>query len=128
MKNVARPKRPRERVATPLELQDEAERCRRARETHRPLAPTPAPSEGNLVKCLVVFAAWRPCCICGSLTLFVNSQARTEGDVECPSCVRVRENLAKRLQRPPLHERVRFHLASLFTVSNDNGVASTVGG
>jgi hypothetical protein len=34
--------------------------------------------------------------------------------------VRVREDLAKRLRRPSLPERVRFHLASIFSVANDN--------
>jgi hypothetical protein len=119
MHKVSRSKRtaPRERTATPAELADETERCRRAREKARQ-ATEPEP-EGNLAKCLVTFARWRKCCVCGSLTLFVNTQARTDGDVECPSCVRVRENIAKRL-RPSLPMRAALHLRSLFSTANDN--------
>ena len=126
MRNVTRRSTrtaPRERVATPAELADDRRRCLAAREQHRPLAPlppTPAPSEGNLVKCLVVFAAWRKCCVCGSETLFVDGQCRTDSDCECGLCQGIREDLARRLRRTSLHERARFHLAGLFTTANDN--------
>jgi len=117
--------RVRERTATPAELADDRRRCLTAREQHRPLAPlppTPAPSEGNLVKCLVVFAAWRPCCVCGSLVLYVDARCRTDADVECPTCQGIREDLAKRL-RPSLPMRAALHLHALFSTANDNGEA-----
>jgi hypothetical protein len=118
MRTVPRPKKtaPRERTATPAELADEAERCRRAREAQR--APAP-PQEGNLVKCLVVFARWRRCCVCSRPVLYVDARCRTDADVECPSCVRVREDLAKRL-RPSLPMRAALHLWGLFATGNDN--------
>jgi hypothetical protein len=86
------------------------------------LAPV---QEGNLVKCLVVFARWRQCCTCQSLVLYVNANARTTGDVECKTCIGLREDLARRLRpaRPSLPRRVALHLWGLFaTTSNDNGV------
>jgi len=73
------------------------------------------------VACLVTFAAWRRCAVCGSLTLFVNSQAQTDGDFECGLCQGIRENLAKRL-RLSLPLRVAMHLHTLFAIANDNGV------
>ena len=116
---MAKIPRVRERTATAAELEEETERCRRAREAHRPLAP--APIEGNLCACLVTFAKWRPCCVCGAVfVLYVNAQARTDGDVECSTCQGIREDLAKRLRYTKLSDRVRFHLRSLFAVANDN--------
>jgi hypothetical protein len=78
MRKVSRSKRttPRERVATPEELADEAQRWNRAREARRVVAPEPI--EGNLCAVLVTFAAWQRCAVCGSLTLYVNSQAQTQ--------------------------------------------------
>jgi hypothetical protein len=107
-----------ERTATPEELAEDRRRYLAAKA--RPPAIEPAPIEGNLCAVLVTFAAWRQCCCCQSLTLYVNSQARTTGDFECGLCKDIRENLAKRLRRPSLHERVRFHLAGLFSTANDN--------
>jgi hypothetical protein len=109
--------RVRERVATPEELAEEARRWERSREAQR--APAPA-AEGNLCAVLVTFAAWRKCCVCARPVLYVDARCRTDDDVECPTCQAVREDLAKRLRRPSLHERVRFHLAGLFATSNDN--------
>ena len=123
VKNVPRPKRPRERVATPAELADEAERCRRAREAHRPLAPKPEPAEANLCGALVCLARWRKCCVCGSETLFVDERGRADADFECGLCQGIRENLAKRLRYVKLAGRVRFHLDALFLTGNDNGEA-----
>ena len=114
---MAKIPRVRERTATPEELRDEAERCRRAREKARQ-GTEPEP-EGNLVKCLVTFARWRKCCVCGSETLYVNEQARTDGDFECKLCVDIRDRLAKRL-RPSLPMRAALHLRSLFSTANDN--------
>jgi hypothetical protein len=110
-----------ERTASPTELAEDTERCRRAREAHRPLAPV---QEGNLVKCLVVFARWRQCCTCQSLVLYVNANARTTGDVECKTCIGLREDLARRLRpaRPSLPMRAALHLRALFSTGNDNGV------
>ena len=116
MKNVPRPKRPRERVATAAELADEAARCRRAREAQR--APAP-PQEGNLCACLVLMARWRKCCVCGSETLFVDERGRSDGDFECGLCKGIREDLAKRL-RPSLPMRAAMHLRALFSTANDN--------
>ena len=110
--------RVRERTATAAELDDETERCRRAREQRRPLAPEPEPSNANLCGALVLLARWRKCAVCGSETLYVNEQAQTEGDFECGLCVQVREDLAKRLRYVKLASRVRFHLGALF--ANDN--------
>jgi hypothetical protein len=114
---MAKIPRVRERTATPEELRDDAERCRHAREKARQVAE-PEP-ESNLVKCLVTFARWRKCCVCGSETLFVNSQARTEGDFECGLCQRTREDLAESL-RPSLPMRAALHLRALFSTANDN--------
>jgi len=112
---------PPSRVATPEELADEAQRWERAREAQQ------APIESNLCACLVMLGRWRRCCCCGSLVLFVNEQARADGDVECGLCVKIRESLAKRL-RPSLPMRAALHLRALFSTGNDNGVALTVGG
>ena len=107
--------RVRERTATPAELEEDRRRCLAAKSK----PPTPAPTEGNLVKCLVVFAAWRKCCVCGSLTLFVDGRCRTDDDFECGFCQGIREDLAKRL-RPPMPMRAALHLRSLFSTANDN--------
>jgi hypothetical protein len=126
MQTVPRPKKtaPRSRCATPLELADEARRWERAREAQR--APTPAPeTQSNLCAVLVTFAAWRRCCTCQSLVLYVNANARATGDVECPTCIGVREDLAKRLRRPSLPMRAALHLRALFATSNDNHEART---
>jgi hypothetical protein len=80
--------------------------------------------EGNLCTCLVTFARWRKCCVCGSETLYVNSQAQTDGDFECGLCVEIRENLAKRLRYTKLSSRVATHLHTLLAIANDNGVQS----
>jgi hypothetical protein len=82
-----------------------------------------ATPDANLCACLVTFAAWRKCCVCGSLTLFVNEQARTDGAFECGLCREIREGLAERLRRTPILERVALHLRSLFATANDNGAA-----
>jgi hypothetical protein len=123
MRTVSRPKKtaPRDRCVTLLELADEAERWRRAREKAR---QAPEPMEGNLCAVLVTFAAWRPCCVCGSLTLYVNENARTDSDFECGLCKEIRENLAKRLRRPSLPLRVGLHLRALFSTANDNAAVS----
>jgi hypothetical protein len=75
--------------------------------------------EGDLCACLVTFARWRKCCVCCSETLYVNSQAQTDGDFECGLCQRIREDLAKKL-RPPLPLRAALHLRSLHCTANDN--------
>jgi hypothetical protein len=97
--------------ATPEELEDERRRWERA--------TRPAPIEGNLCACLVMLARWCPCCVCGSLTLYANERARTDGDFECGVCVEIRETLAKRL-RPSLPLRAALHLRTLFSTANDN--------
>jgi len=111
MRTASRPKRPRERVATPAELADEQSRWERATK--------PAPIEGNLCRALVYFAAWRPCPACGALVLFVDERAQTDSKFTCGRCDERREALGKRW-RPSLPDRVRFHLASLFSIANDN--------
>ena len=100
----------------------EAGRFREAREQHRPLAP--APTEGNLRACLVLLARFRTCSVCSRPVLFVSDQGRSDGDVECPTCVQVREDLARRLRYTKLASRVRAHLADLFATANDNAVPS----
>lgn len=109
--------RVRERTATPEELEDDRRRCLAARTK----PPTPGPAaEGNLVKCLVVFARWRTCSVCRSRPLlFVDARCRTDADVECPTCQRIRENLAKRL-KPSLPMRAALHLWGLFSTANSN--------
>jgi len=84
--------------------------------------PCRCSDEGNLCACLVTFSAWRKCCVCGSETLYVNSQARTDTDFECGICQRIREDLAKKLARPSLPMRAALHLRSLFSTANDNTV------
>jgi hypothetical protein len=108
--------RVRERTATTEELAEDRRRCLAAKA--RPPAPA-AVQEGNLCACLVTFAAWRKCCVCSRPVLCVDPRCRTVGDVECPACVRVREDLAKRL-RPSLPLRAALHLWGLFATSNDN--------
>ncbi len=117
MGTVSRPKRnaPRERVATPSELEEDRRRCLAAKAK----PPTPAPIEGNLCAVLVRFAAWRPCCVCGSLTLYVNENVRTDTDFECGLCKEIRESLAK-LLRPSHPLRTALCLRSLFSTANDN--------
>lgn len=112
--------RVRERTATPAELADEGKRCRHAREKTRPLATT-TEDEGNLCGALVLLARWRRCCCCNRLVLYVNDQARTDGNVECPTCQGVREALARKLRQTPVLERVALHLWGLFATANDNG-------
>jgi hypothetical protein len=83
--------------------------------------PTPAPAqEGNLCACLVTFARWRKCCVCGSETLFVDERGHSDADLECGLCVAVREGLARRLRFAKLASRLRGRLAVLFTSTNDN--------
>jgi hypothetical protein len=89
---------PRSRCATPEELRDETERCRRAREEHRPLAPAPEPT-GNLARTLIYFAAWRPCSSCGTRVLYVGSDARTDSDFTCGGCLARKESLAEQARR-----------------------------
>ena len=148
MKNVARPKRPRERTATPPTTAPAPEpayvidcRVACAREVvltglaastaaevpPEPEPPPPAP-EGNLCGVLVAFAAWRHCCVCGSLVLYVNPQARTDGDFTCGICEGLREHLAERLRLPSLPDRAALHLRALFATGNDNAVALMGGG
>jgi tRNA A37 N6-isopentenylltransferase MiaA len=107
--------RARERTATPEELEEDRRRCLATR-----TKTTPAPIEGNLCAVLVTFAAWRPCCVCGSLTLYVNENARTDSDFECGLCKEIRESLAKRL-RPSLPMLAALHMRALFSTANDNG-------
>ncbi len=122
MSTVPRPttktSKPRERTATPAELAEDTRRSREAREAHRVLAP--APAEGNLCACLVLLARFRKCSVCARPVLYVNEQARTDGDVECPACIQVRTDLAKRLRFVKLASRVRSHLTDLFSTANDN--------
>jgi hypothetical protein len=106
-----------ERTATPEELAEDRRRCLAA--NAKPATPPP-PQEGNLCACLVTFAAWRHCCTCGSLVLFVNAQAGTDGDFECGLCEQIRENLSTRLRRMSLPIRAALHLRALFTTANDN--------
>jgi len=117
--------RVRERTADPEELAQDRQRCLAAKAK----PPTPAPeTEVNLCRTLAYLAAWRPCPACGALVLYVNERARTDGKFTCGRCDERREAMGRRLRRPSLHERARFHLAALFTVSNDNGVALMGGG
>ena len=110
--------RVRERTATAAELAEDRRRCLAAKTK----PPAPSPIEGNLCACLVTFARWRECCVCGSETLFVDGRCRTDDAFECGLCQGIREDLAKRL-RPSLPMRAALHLRALFTTANDNGEA-----
>ena len=99
MPTVPRPKSPRERVATEAELDEDTRRCREAREANRPLAPTAAPTEGNLCACLVTFAAWRKCNGCGQPCLYVDSNACTDSEFICGNCVLRRATLEQLFSR-----------------------------
>ncbi len=112
---MAKIARVRERTATPAELEEDRRRCLAAR--MKP--PTPAPIEGNLCAVLVRFAAWRPCCVCGSLTLYVNENTRTDTNFECGLCKEIRESLAARL-RQSLPIRAAFHVRALVATANGN--------
>jgi hypothetical protein len=112
---MAKIPRDRERTATPTELEEDRRRCLAAKAK----APTPASIEGNLCAALVRFAAWRPCRVCGSLTLYVNENVRTDSDFECGRCKQVREILARWL-RPSLPMRAAVHLLGLFSTAIDN--------
>ena len=118
MKNT---RRVQERVISAAEAADETERCRRAREARRVLAPEPI--EGNLCAVLVFLAHWKKCAVCGSETLFVDERGRSDGDFECGLCVEIREDLAKRLRYTKLASSVRAHLQALSS-ANDNGALS----
>ena len=107
--------RVRERTVSPEELEEDRRRCLAAR-----TKPPAAAQEGNLCACLVTFAAWRKCCVCSRPVLYVDARCRTAGDVECPTCQGIREDLARRL-RPPMPTRAALHLRALFTTANDNG-------
>ena len=117
MGTVSRPKRTalRERFATPAELEEDRRRCLAAKAK----PPTLAPIEGNLCAVLVRFAAWRPCCVCGWRTLYVNENVRTDSDFECGRCREIREILARWL-RPSLPMRAALHLLGLFSTAIDN--------
>jgi hypothetical protein len=149
MKTIPRGKAtPRERTATPAELEEDRRRCLAAKpyrfatvdeferfaEAEEPTRETieaeraesegdddakPASPDGNLCACLVTFAAWRACSVCGSLTLYVNENVQTDSDFECGLCEEVREILARWL-RPSLPMRVALHLLGLFSTANDN--------
>ena len=109
--------RVRERTATPQELAEDRRRCLTAK-----AKPAPVPSqEGNLCACLVTFAAWRECCCCSRPVLYVRADCRATGDVECPTCQGIRENLVKRLRRS-LPMRAALHLRALFATANDNAM------
>jgi hypothetical protein len=83
----------------------------------RPPEPPPTiENEGNLCACLVTFAAWRRCCVCGSLTLYVNGNAQSDGDVECGLCRRLREELAERLRQTS--QAPRYCSAMLLTIAS----------
>jgi len=88
--------------------------------------PPPEPA-GNLAAVLVLFARWRRCCVCRAPVLFVNGQCGTDGDVECPTCTGIREELARKLRPRPaavtcLPVRAALHLWAAFGgVDNDNG-------
>jgi hypothetical protein len=41
---------------------------------------------GNLTKVLTMFAAWRPCRSCGARVLYVDEDARPDGDFICGLC------------------------------------------
>lgn len=112
---MAKITRVRERTATPAELEEDRRRCLAAR--MKP--PTPAPIEGNLCAVLVRFAAWRLCCVCGSPTLYVNENTRTDSDFECGLCKGNRESLAKRL-RQSLPTRAALHVRALFSTAIGN--------
>ena len=47
---------------------------------------------GNMVKMLVLLAAWRPCNSCGARVLYVDENARTDTQFVCGHC----EERAKR--------------------------------
>lgn len=84
--------RERERTASPAELEDERQRWVRA--------TTPPAPEGNLCACLVTLAAYRQCSCCRAPVIFVNEQARTDGDVVCGRCEKRREDLGKQCRKP----------------------------
>jgi len=112
--------RVRERTATPAELEEDRRRCLAAKTK----PPTPAPAqEDNLCGALVFLARWRRCCVCGSLTLYVDENARTDSDFECGLCQGIRESLANRLRQTLLPARVAMHLWGLFATSNNSGEA-----
>lgn len=90
--------------------------------------PPPEPA-GNLASVLVLFARWRRCCVCRAPVLFVNGQCGTDGDVECPTCTGIREELARKLRpvqpanlhlAPSLPARVALRLRALWSTANDN--------
>jgi hypothetical protein len=62
--------------------------------------------EGDMVKTLVFFAAWRLCNSCGDLVLYVDENARTDTQFVCGQCM----------------ERAERQLASLMEVDRVRGV------
>ena len=57
-----------------------------------------APS-GNLLAVLLMAGAWRPCATCGGLTLYIDSDLRTDTLFLCGLCVARRQRAALVLAR-----------------------------
>jgi hypothetical protein len=85
--------RVRSRKASLEELEEDRRRCLAAKAPEP--EPKPEPTEGNLCGALVLLARWRKCSVFDARVLFVNEQARTDGEFICGGC----EAFLARMQR-----------------------------
>ena len=63
---------------------------------------------GNLTKVLTMFAAWRRCRACGARVLYVNEDARTDGDFICGSCEKRQDLIRVLLFLRPENDNARW--------------------
>jgi hypothetical protein len=52
-------------------------------------------SDGDLVKVMAAFAAWRRCRACGRLALYVDDDVRSDSDLTCGACEKRCASLAR---------------------------------
>ena len=107
--------RPRERVASPQELQKDRRRWLEA--------TAPKTDESDLCKTLKRFAQWRKCSTCGSFVLYVDENLQTDTACVCGRCKAKGEPISLRWSLPA---RVLLHLHSMFLAANDNHEGTTV--
>ncbi len=63
---------------------------------------------GNLIKVLMMFAAWRRCRSCGARVLHVNEDVRTDGDFTCGSCEERQDLIRVLLFLRPANDNARW--------------------
>jgi hypothetical protein len=109
--------RVRERTATAAELEEEHRRCLEARDAARLQAALACDELAT-----ATFAAWWNCSACGSETLVLDKAGPPPRAFVCALCERAKHDLAKRLRKPSLYDRIKTALG--FFASNDGEVPS----